>query len=178
MNIFIKKSSRLSKEDVENVRNFLISCYVDQPEVHENFYRNSYPTFTILFIEEEKIVSHASIVKRVVNYSGKDFVIGGVGNIAVHPDYRNKGVGTQLLESVANTISDQEYELGLLFCHPKLDSFYTRSNWIKKQSGKIQYIQNGETIHERTSYILPVSLSSNELESWLSQDICVGESSW
>jgi predicted N-acetyltransferase YhbS len=178
MIIEVKKVKRLTNQEKNNVRKFLIPYFSRFPAFANSVYTNSELDACILLKDRDDIIGHVSIVKRGVKLGGKLYKIGGVGNVAVCKDLRHKGYGSKALQKANAVLRKGKYDLGLLFCHPKLDNFYTNCGWIKKEKGKIYYSENGREKHESTTYLLPVNLNQGNLDKWLHNDIHVGEGTW
>ncbi len=54
--------------------------------------------------EDDRIVGTASVILEVGAYTD---LVGEFGRLAVHPDYRRRGIGTQLLERRLDTVKDR-----------------------------------------------------------------------
>ena len=59
--------------------------------------------------------------------SKKDLQIGGLANVATHPDFRRKGICSRLLEMAKSAMIEQKYDWGLLFSGTH--SFYEPHGW-------------------------------------------------
>lgn len=59
--------------------------------------------------EEEKVVGIAYVYKRLTDYDGEDFYIGGIGGLAIAPEYRGKGYARKLVEVGLQ----KSYEIGV-----------------------------------------------------------------
>lgn len=72
------------------------------------------------------IVSHASIVERLLESGGHALRTGYVEAVATRPEYQGKGYATEVMHAVAGLI-DERYELGAL--DTGLTAFYERLGW-------------------------------------------------
>ncbi len=178
MTIEVKKVKNMTSQEKAGVKKFLIPYFSRFPAFTRSVYTNPELDACILLKDEDNIIGHVNIVRREIKHAKKLFKIGGVGNIAVRKNLRHKGYGTKVLQKANAVLKKGRYDLGLLFCHPKLDNFYTNCGWIKKQKGKIYYSENGREKHESTSYFFPVRLDEGNLDKWLYDDIRVGEGTW
>jgi GNAT superfamily N-acetyltransferase len=59
--------------------------------------------------------------------SKKDLLIGGVANVATHPDFRRKGISGRLLDMAKAEMIERGYDWGLLFTGTH--SFYEQHGW-------------------------------------------------
>lgn len=72
------------------------------------------------------IVSHASVVERVLETGGLELRTGYVEAVATSPEHRRRGYASQIMRAVASFI-DERYELGAL--GTGLFDFYGRLGW-------------------------------------------------
>ncbi len=170
--------SNLSKVQKDEIKEFLINVYSDNPNYKKSVYTNSDLETCVLMYLGNEMVGHAGITKRTVKVDSKDYLVAGVGDVAIKPELQGKGLGKLLMEKANEVIKSEDYYLGLLFCHPKLDSFYTSAGWTKKENGKIYALRHGQPEDQRLSYILPLKLNQEELNKWNNKDINIGEGSW
>ena len=73
-----------------------------------------------------KIVSHASVVERVLETDGRELRTGYVEAVASRPEHQRFGYATQVMQDVGSFI-DERYELGAL--GTGLSTFYGRFGW-------------------------------------------------
>ena len=60
-------------------------------------------------MDDRKIIGIAYVYKRLTHYDGDEFYIGGIGGLAVAPEYRGKGYARKLVESGLK----MSYEIGV-----------------------------------------------------------------
>lgn len=174
----VKKVKLLTDQEKSDVRKFLVPCFRKFPSFAGSVYTSPELDTCILLKNKNKIIAHVSVVRRKIKYGSKVYKIGGVGNVAVRKNLRHRGYGSELLNQANVVLKKDKYDLGLLFCHPKLDNFYTNCGWIKKEKGKVYYSESGREKHESTSYLFPVNLNRKNLNKWLYDDIHVGMGTW
>ena len=68
-----------------------------------------------LLFDDEKIVGNAFLYKRLTEYDGQDYYIGGLGGLAVMPEYRGKGYARQLTEKTLKMSCDIGVDIACLF---------------------------------------------------------------
>lgn len=179
MKIIYRKIAELSKKEFTQIKSFLINCFSEYPDYKNIVYTNIDLDYCILLYQGNSLIAHASIIKRKINYKGNNYIVGGVGNIAVSKLFRKKGYGSDLLKAVNESLKQKEFDFGLLFCLPKLHNFYTRSGWIKKEKGKtIYYYKDGEKYVEENCYYYPLKVLSIDMSDLINDDIYIGEGIW
>ena len=68
-----------------------------------------------LLIDGEKIVGNAFLYKRLTDYDGQKYYIGGVGGLAVMPEYRGRGYARELIEKTLAMAHDIGVDVACLF---------------------------------------------------------------
>lgn len=175
----INNISQLSNSATREIKEFIVSCFPENSNLLKSVYTNSGLSKCVVVKDEKKrIIAHSSLIDRNVSYNNKNYLVAGVGNICVSSEIRKRGIGTMVMKKTNEIIKQGNYDLGMLFSHPKLHNFYTKTGWIKKKRGKVYYYKNGKKEHERTTYIYPAKISDTELYPWLHKDINIGSGTW
>ena len=109
-------------------------CAVHNPKGRERYrgYIEGDPTWspsqTPLVVVDRRIVSTLRIWDRRIHVGATPFRMGGIGGVTTHPDYRERGIATRLMEHAAEYMRDDGYDLGLLFSAIPA-RFYLRLGW-------------------------------------------------
>ena len=96
-------------------------CAVHNPQGRERYqgYIEGDPTWcpsqTPVVVVGSRIVSTLRIWDRWVHLGSTPVRMGGIGGVTTHPDYRQRGLATRLMEHAAEYMRDDGYDLGLLF---------------------------------------------------------------
>lgn len=173
-----KKIREIIPSELENIKEFLIKCFDDNPDFPNVVYTTPDLDECLLLYIDDKLIGHIGINKRIINYQNKIYTIGGIGDVAIDSQYRNQGLGNKLMKEANQVIKEENYDLGVLFCHPKLDDFYSSCGWIPKDNGKIFATINGILEDQRRTFLLPVKLTKKEIGIWNNDDINIGIGSW
>ncbi len=64
---------------------------------------------------EGNLIGYLRLIKRHAEYLGEKILIGGIGDVAVHPLYRRQGVATQLLKKGMEILEREKCDVSLLF---------------------------------------------------------------
>lgn len=72
------------------------------------------------------MVSHASVVERVLETGDRELRTGYVEAVATRPEHQRRGYATQVMQAVGSFV-DERYELGAL--GTGLSAFYERFGW-------------------------------------------------
>lgn len=76
------------------------------------------------------IVGHASVIQRRLVHAGKALRTGYVEGVGVHPQWRRRGVGDQMMAALEGII-EAAYDIGALGASDEAVSFYEHRGWIK-----------------------------------------------
>lgn len=88
------------------------------------WYRRAY---TRVCEEDGRIVSAVQVVERSVYIGSAELVMGGIGNVATDPDYRGRGLNTQLLKDIIRVMKREGMDFSVLFTG--IHDFYARLGW-------------------------------------------------
>lgn len=116
-----------------------------------------------LLFDNDKIVGQVFVHKRLTEYDGQDYYIGGFGGLAVLPEYRGKGYARQLVEKALQMSYDIGVDVACLYIGIE-DTVYKFYNEIgyKFLNRKAYYIDSlGK---EKTEdYVMILGLNNKEL---------------
>lgn len=99
--------------DVKGIIEIYLATYGEDyayPKYYEEFEIKKliYSDETLMLVaedtEDDRVVGTASVILEVGAYTD---LVGEFGRLAVHPDYRHRGIGTQLLEQRLTTVKDR-----------------------------------------------------------------------
>jgi aminoglycoside 2'-N-acetyltransferase I len=86
----------------------------------------------VLVTEEGRLAGHASVVQRRVIAGGRTLRCGYVEAVAVHPDFRRRGLGTALTLA-CNRIVREGYRIGALGATDPGAALYSANGWRRWQ---------------------------------------------
>lgn len=86
------------------------------------------PDYTRVAVIEGRLVAAMQVVRRPVRLtSGKTLWMAGIANVATLPDYRGRGLASQLLRDLHAVMDAEDFAFGLLFTG--IHEFYARQGW-------------------------------------------------
>lgn len=173
-----KKIKDLSFKEKEEIKLFLIQVFKDNLNYKNHVYANPDLNECLLLYRENKLIGHIDVTKRIINYKNKQYLIGGIGDVAIDKNYRKNGFGNKMMKKINEILKEEKYNLGVLFCHPKLDNFYSSCGWIPKDNGKIFATVNGILKDQMRTFLLPIELTEEDIKIWNNEDINIGNGSW
>ncbi len=121
------ETSRLSSEELTSLRAMFDAAWADEGDTYSDHDWASAIGGTHFLLEiDGAIVSHASVVERVLESGGRELRTGYVEAVATKLEHRRRGHATQIMLAVGACIADR-YELGAL--GTGLFHFYERLGW-------------------------------------------------
>jgi amino-acid N-acetyltransferase len=143
MEIFIRKAT---KSDLLAIQKLLSTYFLDLEELE--------PEDFILAEVEGKIRGCAALIKS--ESKGENFL--EIHSIAVHPNFRSKGIGTRLIKHILKAINDQACNLYVRTTAPR---FFEKMNFIRiGDSDKLFFwedCRNCEHFEKCTQYAMKYS---------------------
>ncbi len=173
-----KKVNRLEKDELAMIKNFLINIFSDHDGYEKSVYTNPDLDSCVLMYLDNRFIGHVGITKRIVDHKSREYLVGGIGDVAIDKKLQGKGLGKILMKEVEKQLRLDNYDLGVLFCHPDLDKFYASCGWKKKETGKIWAIRKGVKEDQRRTFILPLKMNIEEINVWNTDEIEIGVGSW
>jgi GNAT superfamily N-acetyltransferase len=84
--------------------------------------------------EGDTLLSYATLLKLDLDHAGRNYQVYGFGNMLTFPPFRRRGYGGQVLRAATHFIRESDVDAGILFCDPRLESFYGTENWVSTHS--------------------------------------------
>lgn len=121
------------------------------------------PENILFLLSHGKLVSSLQIFPKPVRIGGASARVGGIGNVATNPRYREKGHATRLLKKTIQLMRDEGYGFSVLFT--KIPYFYRRLKW-EVASPRYKYVISAAKASGRSSDNFQVDpLRVNELDA-------------
>lgn len=73
-------------------------------------------------------IAYLNLCKVNCIINGFEVTCFGIGNVCAKE--KNKGYGKKLVETINDWLTNKD-KIGLLFCHPEVESFYCKCGWSK-----------------------------------------------
>lgn len=119
------------------------------------FFKWASPQWSVLFWEEDELVSRVGLLVREILSNGTSKLIGGIGGVMTHPEKQGRGFASQAMREAAKRFdTDLNVSYALLFCRPHLVEFYGRFMWkpfrgevfVEQPEGRIEFSANGAMV--------------------------------
>ena len=77
-------------------------------------------------LDDEKIVSTVRVFIRKMHFQGEQITVGGIGEVSTRPEYRKRGLATQLLKDSIQFMEDREIAISMLHGSQRI---YSAEGW-------------------------------------------------
>jgi len=135
---------QLSEDQKEKIWLLLKNCFPESDYGGRNFFKQL-PHYRLLLTYGEKIIGHLGIDYRVMNLGGEIIRIFGGIDLAVDPNFRNRGLGAQILKEFEEIALANKNNIDFLFLVTDIPDFYQklgyttsvlRVSWLKISQGR------------------------------------------
>jgi GNAT superfamily N-acetyltransferase len=112
------------------LRELLVVCFTGPQDAvfreHRHFIE---PPHHRWFVRGERgdVIAHVAVHDKVVVFAGARHRIGGIADVAVHPEYRGRGYVRRLLATAHTWLAAHGFEYAVLFGDPEV---YTSSGYV------------------------------------------------
>jgi len=125
-------TSELSQTQLAEIRALCDAAWtVTDESFDDDDWRSAQGGVHFILSEQGRMVSHASVVGRVLELDGRPLGTGYVEAVATLPERQGHGLGTRVVRDVTAFI-DRTYELGAL--NTGVAPFYERLGWRRWQA--------------------------------------------
>jgi GNAT superfamily N-acetyltransferase len=134
-----------------------------------------------LLVDEEVLVSHASVNHRPVEVGNDLLKVYGLSTVFTYPAFRKSGYAAQVVQAATDHIRQSDADLAMLFTGQPLRTFYTDCGWEPVDTAKIYYgeKENPTLKDDNLVMMLFVSPKGNRAQEILSrQAVYVGKQTW
>ncbi len=98
--LIIVPESEVDSSLDDGIKKLLIHCFGWTPEFQERSYWHLKPETRLIYRNnQEEILGHISIISKTTKVGSEEVKIAGAGAFAVHPEFRNSGIGKELMTS-------------------------------------------------------------------------------
>jgi hypothetical protein len=169
MMIQIEKYSHLPSEIRTSLNELVQLEFGNIPIVQETQW--AVPDWTVMYLEEGKLVSFYNIVERIALIDDKEYKVAGINNVITPAEYRGMGYSTKTLKISEYFLFEEiKSDLGILLCADDLVPFYQRLSWYKvdcpvyfqQPSGQKLWSANTMLL-SKTDKLTPVKIDLNGL---------------
>jgi predicted acetyltransferase len=85
----------------------------------------------------EVLLSYADVVRAEATVGGRPVEVRGLSNVFTFPPYRREGHASAILDAARQLIETSDAHVGILFCEPELETFYSDHGWQWAPAGAI-----------------------------------------
>jgi nodulation protein A len=98
-------------------------------------------------------VAHLAVERRLVGIGDDEYLLAGIGEVAVSPDMQGHGLGATLIGELRTRLRTEfTADFGFLLCGDRVEGFYRRAGFTRV-ANPVRYLdtQDERTVREDTS---------------------------
>lgn len=103
------------------LRDLLTTCFTKPCDVvfeTRRFFREPYPHRWVIRDRDGAMVAHVGVHEKSIRAGGKTFCVGGICEVCVHPEFRERGFVRSMLQVVHSWLEGNAYDFSFLFGKP------------------------------------------------------------
>lgn len=146
----------LSSEEIQDLKRMQQEVFgntVSETEASEDFINEPYAHFLIK--NEGKIIGSLDLHRSIGNYDGKKVLIGGL-SIGILEEYRNLGLGGELIALAMSHLKANKYDFGFLAAAPGTVPLYEKYGWSVLRVSYTWENMKGEIKSDKDGMIIPL----------------------
>lgn len=177
--VIIVPESEVDNALDDEIKKLLILCFGWTPEFQERSYWHLKPETRLIYRNNEGVLGHISIISKTTKVGDVEVKIAGAGAFAVHPEFRNSGIGKELVSEMIKHAKQQSYDLIVAFAKdPASIHICLKSGAIPtKDMFLVTYPDGGEVLKPHT-IVWPLSEKKYQMLLDLNYPINLGYGSW
>ena len=116
---------KINKKQHFEISELLKLCFSSYPS-NRSFYKQ-FPSFRYLVFEEKKLIAHLAIIHRMIKVGEENFIIFGVSDLCVHPDFQQKKIASVLLDDLE--ILGKKHKIDFITLIAQEQKFYKKNGF-------------------------------------------------
>jgi GNAT superfamily N-acetyltransferase len=110
-----------------------------------------------LLYDDGRLASHVGVLAHTVTADGHPLRVGGLGGVVTVPGFQRRGHAARLMRRAAEWFAARgDLDAGLLFCLPKMLSYYGRLGWTRTDARVVIDQPSGPIVSPLHVMLLPV----------------------
>ena len=103
----------------EQLRTLLYTCFIGHEGFKTQRFNIEMPQHRWIIREPSRIIAHVAMHDKKIGTSVGEFAIGGIAEVAVHPDFRGRGLVKLLLNAAHAALIQRHVPFSMLFGEQK-----------------------------------------------------------
>lgn len=121
---------KITKNQHIQISELLKECFSAYPD-NRSFYKQL-PSFRYLIFNEKTLIAHLAIIHRMIKVGEKNFIIFGVSDLCVHPDFQHKKIASKLLSELETL--GKKHKIDFIVLVAQDADFYKKNKYITKNN--------------------------------------------
>lgn len=120
----------LQAYDKISINKLLTTCFPDT-NYNGRIYFKQMPHYRLLMKTEDKLIGQVAVDYRTMNLNHELVAVFGLVDLAIHPNFQRKGLGSKLVKALEQIASKNQHNIDFLFLVTDQSLFYERLGFIK-----------------------------------------------
>ena len=99
----------------KKIRDLLIACFPDQAVFTRQRFYHEMPAHRWFIMQNDQMIAHVALHEKEIKVEYNKIKIGGIAEVAVHPDARGRGYVRLLLKTAHEWLTKNGYSFSMLF---------------------------------------------------------------
>jgi GNAT superfamily N-acetyltransferase len=140
--------SQMPAELDAEIRRGLCVCFPPDVPIFSvgRAWHGSAPVFSVVLDEGLQVLAHVGVVDRTIRVGQTSIRVAGVQNVYVLPEARGRGLARAVMVEAMNEAGRRGFDMGLLFCVPKLEKVYADCGWQSLGPRDVVRVEDGREI--------------------------------
>jgi GNAT superfamily N-acetyltransferase len=134
-----------------------------------------------VLVDEEIVISHASVNWRDVTLDAERFSVWGMSSVFTYPAFRKGGFATKTVAAATDCMRSGTGDLAMLFTGEPLVKFYSAIGWEYVPTARIFYGDPKTPLQKTDNAIMMLFISDRARktrERFAKEDVFVGPQTW
>lgn len=172
--------SEIDKVLDDEIKKLLTLSFGWTQEFQERSYWHIKPETRLIYKDSKgRVLGHISIINKSAKIGNKEVKIAGAGAFAVHNEFRNSGIGKELVQEMIKHVTMHGYDLIVAFAKdPASIHICLKSGAVPtKDTFQVTYPDGGEVLKPHT-LVWPISETKYQMLLDYNHPINLGYGSW
>ncbi|MFS8131303.1 MAG: GNAT family N-acetyltransferase [Candidatus Dojkabacteria bacterium] len=130
----------------------------DSENMENEYDRYATLPFGYVIAEDSKPLGAINLLKRKINYEGKEIILGGLGGVCTHKEHRKKGIGTQMLKEAMIQLKKEGCDIAFLNTDlDELSDFYGKVGFVPLNRDYKATGKSGKEYTDKGGMIAPLN---------------------
>lgn len=100
--------------DLQWFRNHGVPTDTQHSDGKDRFCSEDDLIYYILATQNDQLIGETRVLKRTILFNGQKILLGGIGSVATHPDFRKQGLATKMVKKGMDLLKKEQCDVAYL----------------------------------------------------------------